>query len=308
MDIHTLYAVNIATVEAVDLFIDQIQDFSIDPAIEPLLIAADGDVDPTFVAVGSQEPSISFTTTALATALGGAGISGLKITSDADDDGAEFWFRKASEGGVRATGANHIKMTVNEGLLIPVSLSASEESATLEYRLITSYDSTNDPVVIETSQSIEGTAAVSEVFVNGPVNINGANLPGVKEITVDFGIEPFIIRADGDVWPTFVAIKNRRPVITIRCYDVAALNTFGLTGTAQGPTDSEIYLKKVSEGSTRVSDVTEQHIKLSIDDGHIRINSAGGGGDDPQEAEVIIVPTYDGTNAIIAIDTSAAIT
>lgn len=308
MDIHTLYAVNIATAESVDVLIDQISNQDIDAGITELLLGADGNVDPDFVADGNQEPRITFTTSAIATALASIGIDGLKITSDVDDDGLECWFRKVEEGGARAAGAENIKLTVNKGMLIPTTLTAPHNDvATLEYLLITVFDGTNDPIVILGSQDLEGTANVSEAFCAGPANINGVNLPGVQEITFDFGIDPFVLGADGIVWPNFTAIRAREPLITIRTLESAALSTFGLSGTAQGATDTVLYLRKIAKGGTRVPDVTAEHISLTIDDGMIRVPSTGGSHNDPQEATVEIRPTYDGSNAIVAIDTAVAI-
>jgi hypothetical protein len=308
LTVHTLYAVNIATTAAVDLFIDQITDFNVDTGINEMLVTADGSVDPTYVAIQNQSPRINFTTSALATVLATCGISGLKIDSDVDDDGAEFWFQKMAEGGVRATGSNHMKLTMNEGMLLPRVISASNDGgpATMTMEMVITWDGTNDPLVIATSQALEGTAIVGEVFVPGIVMINGTQLDGIQDISIDFGLTEMVVTADGNVWPTFTAIQTRKPVITITTLDVIALNTFGLTGDAQGATDSIVYLRKVDEGGTRVADGTSEHISFTIDDGMITVKTIGGG-DEPQQSEVQITPTYDGSNAIMLIDTTAAI-
>lgn len=308
MNVHTLYAVQIQTVESVDALIDQISNFSLDLGIEDFLVGADGSVDPTFLAVGSQAPVIAFTTSALKTALDVAAIGGLKISSDVDDDGVECWFQKATEGGVRAAGSNHIKMTVNEGMLIPKTLNAPHnEVATLEYDLVISYDGTNDPIVIAGSQALEGTASVGEIWTAGQVDINGSTLEGIQDITIDFGLEPWVVGADGTVWPTFVAIQNREPSITLTTTEVAALSTFGITGAPQGATDSLVYLRKVSEGATRVADNVAEHIKFGVDEGMIRVLNTDGAHNEMQLATVEIKPTFDGSNAIIALDTASVI-
>ncbi len=308
MNVHTLYAVNIATAEDVDALIDQISAFSIDTGIEDMLVSADGGVDNTFLAVGNQEPKISFTTSALVTALDAAGIGGLKISSDVDDDGLECWFHKVIKGGTRGGAGTHVKMTVNEGMLVPRSLQASQkEMASLEYEVVISYDGTNDPIVIEGSQNLEGSPSVGELFTVGPVNINGAQLNGIQDINIDFGLTEFIVGADGTVWPTFIAINSREPTITIQTTEVEALSTFGLTGVEQGVTDSVVYFKKVAEGATRVADATQEHISCTIDDGMIRVVSIAGGQGDIQIATVEIKPIFDGTNAVMVFDTTAAI-
>lgn len=308
MNIHTLYAVQVATVEAVDGLFDQIVSFNLDTGLENFIEGADGNIDPMYVAVKSQEPRMRFTTTALVTSLDLCGINGLKISSDEDDDGLEAWFQKADEGGVRATGSNHIKLTVNEGILVPRQISASHnERAELEYELIITWDGTNDPIVIATSQALEGTAAVGELFTIGEVDINGVTLEGIKEITVDFGITEFVEGADGNVWPTYTAIKERQPLITILTNEAVALSTFGIAGVAQGATDSLIYFRKVDEGGKRVADVTEEHISIAIDEGIIQCKEISGDHNEKLGTSIEIRPTYDASNAIMVFDTTAAI-
>ena len=309
MNVHVLYAVKIDTVGAGDVFIDQISDFNVDTAINEILEGADGGVDPTFAAVQSQSPKIGFTSTKLATILAKCGISGLKLSADVDEDGAEFWFQKVAEGGTRESGSNHLKMTMKKGLLLPRSLTASNDGvANLSFEALAVYDGTNNPIVIAADQALEGSPSVSELFTCGPVEINGVTLEGIQEITIDFGITEIIQGADGQVWPTFVGIMNRRPAITIRTLDVLSLNTFGLSGAAQGATDSVVYLRKIAEGGTRVSDETAEHISFAIDAGRIAVNTISGGHDAPQASEVKITPTYDGVNDVFVINTATAIT
>lgn len=312
--VHTLYAVNIDPItEANAVFIDQVQDQNLDPAIQEILSAGSGQVDPTHVAVMSQNPRIAFSTTALATMLAevtsGFFINGIKIDSDGTHDGAELWFQKLAKGGTRTAGANHIKMTVNEGLLLPRSISAMQgQVASLAMDLLAGYDGTNDPIVIAAAQALEGTPAVGELFTLGPVSINGVDLDGVQGVRLDTGLQEVALGGSGQVWPTFLGIMSRQPLITITTLDVSVLSTYGLSGTAQSATDSKIYLRKIAEGGARVADATAQHLSFTIDEGHIRVRSIGGGHGAPQAAQLEIRPTYDGDNAILVMSAATAIT
>jgi len=307
---HTLYAVNVDAIDSAnDVLIDQVSDFTADPGIQEALLSADGQVDPTFVAVAQQAPRFSFTTSGLATVLAKCGISGLDFTGDADDAGLECWFQKMEEGGTRVSGSNHLKMTAIHGLLLPRTITASDgEPASMAMEAVVTYNGDDAPIVIATSQALSGSPSVSEVFTAGPMKINGVTYDGVQSVTIDFGLQEQVLSSDGLVYPTFVCIGQRRPSITIQTTDVTLLNTFGLNGVVQGATDSVVYLRKMSEGATRVTDVTAEHISFTIDEG--RINplpwSAEQGG--PGSLELRITPTDDGTNDIIAIDTTAAIT
>ena len=313
MNQYALYAVNIDNGGGgSDLFIDQISNYTLDPAFNRVLIAADGAVDPTYVAVMGQNPKARFTTSALATVLATCGISGLAVAYDVDEPGAEMFFQALAEGGTRGGAGTNIKLTVAQGMLLPRTLSAPHNGvASLELELIATYDADAetppDPIVIETSQNLSGTAGVSEVYTAGPVYVNGSQVEGVQNITLDFGITEVVVGSDGLVWPTYVAIQSRRPSIRVRTGHIDIVNTLGLTGAAQSGTNSVVYLRKVDEGGTRVADATEEHISFTIDEGHIGFDAVSGAHGEVLGTDVVITPTYDGVAAIMVISTTAAL-
>ncbi len=300
---HFLYAVNINA--AADVLIDQIQSFGLDPGLAEMILGGDGSVYNTFVAVARQAPRASFSTTALKTALDKVPTTGLKINSD---NIVEMFLQAADEGGTRKTGANHTKMAINEGLLVPRTLNAPDGSpATLSLEAVATFDGTNDPVTITTGQSLVGSPSVSEIWTCGPVSINGSALTSVQSIDIDFGLMEMVLGSDGLVWPTYASIAKIQPIITITCLDANAINTFGLTGTAQGATDSLLFLTHCSEGGMRVANATATHIRFTIDEGRISVRSVGGSDGEPLQSVVQITPTYDGTNAPIVMNTAVAI-
>lgn len=312
--VHTLYAVQLdpGNGAADKTLLDQLSDFSVDPNINELLVAADGHVDAKYVAVGSQQPNITFTSSAIAKVLAKVGIAGFDFSGAAagayDGAGLEAWFQKIVEHGTRGGASSHIKMTAAKGLIVPRTLTAPHEPpATISLEAIPSWDGTNDPIVLATGQSLGGSPDVTEQFCAGPVSINGTTYEGVQSIDIDFGITLTIRGGSGNVWPEFVGIQFRRPSIVIRTLDVTSLSTFGLLGTAQGATDSIIYLRKVAEGAGRVADATEEHISFTIDEGRIWCGPATATQDAEAEGEIRITPVYDGTNDVLVIATAVAI-
>jgi len=304
-NVHVLYAVNVAG--AAGAFMDQVSDWDLSPNINNLLLGGDGDVDPTYTAVGSQAPSISFTTSKLATVLGKCGINGLEIKSAQE---LSAFLRKTVEGGTRAGASSHIKLLVNKGLLVPRRLRASNDAsnpASLDLECLATYDDTNDPVVVTSSQSLTGTPSVSEAFVAGPVSINGSTINGVQSVDIDFGLQAQLLYGDGQVWPSYVYIARRQPSIRIVTLDPVSLTALGLTGSAQSASDSVIFLRKIAEGGTRVLNATAEHISITIDEGHIGVSSIRGSQGGELATELMITPTYDGTNAIMAISAATAI-
>lgn len=310
--LHTLYAVNLDRGDtANDILIDQISEFSIDPAIDEIVQGADGSVFNNFAAIGQQSPKMTFTTTKLATVLAKIGLNGsvIDVAGTAQGVGLVAWFQKIAQGGTRVTGSNHVKMTIAEGLLLPRQISASLNSpATLSLEAIATYDGTNDPVVVATAQALTGSPSVTEMFVAGPVKINGVTLDGIQEITVTTGIKEILQFGDGEVWPSFAAIMTVQPEITVKTLDAVSISTFGLVGAKQGATASKVYLKKIDEGGTRVADATAQHISFTVEQGRISVAEVGGSHDDVSVSEIKITPTYDGTNDPIVLSTATAIT
>lgn len=305
---YTMYAVNIQTAAAVDLFLDGIQSWTLGLGIEEMLNTSDGDANPTFVAVSGQNPTMEFSTIKLTNALTTIGVNGLKIDSDVDDDGLEAWFRQVDEGGTRKIGSNHTKMTINEGIITPTNLTADNDTpATLNYLVSITYDGTNDPIVFAGSEALEGVATADVYHTLGPININGTTVTGIQSMSVDFGNAVRTLRGDGQEWPTFVYSQAIAPTIRFRTLDVDLLRSLiTIDGVPQSTTDSVVFLRKLAEGGTRVPDGTAEHISFTIDEGMISAEAVNG---DPELGlDVMIRPTFDGTNAILVVSTATAIT
>ena len=311
--LHTLYAVDIDPItEANAVFVDQVSDYNVDPAVQETLQSADGQVDPTFVATMFQSPRVTFTTSALATVLAKCSnaflISGMKIDSDGTHDGAELWFQKLAEGAIRASGSSHIKLTINEALLVARAINATQGGiATIGMELIIGYDGSNEPIVIADNQALVGSPTVSELFTLGPVKINGTALEGIQSVSIDPGITEIVQGDSGEVWPTFIAIMGRAPMITINTTKAISLSTFGLAGTPQSADDSVIYLRKLTEGQTRVADAVAEHISFTIDAAQIRCGAITGSHAGTIGTQVQIRPTWDGSNDILIIDPACVI-
>jgi len=294
---HVLYAVDVN-----GTLIDQIQEQSVNPGLQELIASGDGLVDATYAAAMSADPVITFRTTDIAAALDAAGISGRACSSD-----VYCYFQALAEGGTRQGASSHVKMTVIEGLLVPVSLSVEQDGvASIEMALfIWSADGTTSPVTIATGQSLSGTPSTSAKWTIGTCKCNNADIPA-ESAGIEFGIRVERMRADGLVYPTFGCIMDRRPVVTFATANVTALSTFGLVGAARA-SSTVLYLRKLAEGATRVADGTEQHISFTVNEGRISVRNVGGSHGEKLMAALQITPTYDGSNAVIVVDTTAAI-
>ena len=312
-NVHVLYAV--VTPAGI---IDQISDFSLDPGIERILQAGDGKVDAEFVATISQAPVINFTTSALKKGLDISGFDAYQITSATD-----FYFRKVQSGGTRATGSNHIKVTVSDGMLIPRQLQGQQGSvATLSYDVLPiSSDGKQAPLTIATSQALGGTPDETEKYTVGPASVNGTLVDGVQSTTVDMAIDEMLLSGDGSAFNTFAAIQERRPEVSVSVLDAAVLDTFTTTETvnSSGPVTTDhlgqiaisstakVSFWQVESGGVRKDPTASSHIVVTLNEGRVDVDQQAASNNDPFSPDLMMIGTDDGTNDPITISTSAAL-
>ncbi len=276
---------------------------SLNPNLQEIVEASDGQVDPTFTAVMSGAPAFGVTTVAVATALAAFGINGTQAITLA------AYLQKIAAYGTRSAGATHMKIAIANALMVPRQLTAAQgQRATLALEAFpVSSDGETAPVEFTDSQVLPAGGGVAQAFTLGPVSINGAALDA-ESVTVDPGLDARTEGSEGDVWTKLAYVMNRRPTIRIRTPHRLAISDFGLAGAAQGASDSLVYLRKLAANGTRVAENVAEHIKIAVDDGRISCQSVTGSQGEILGSDVVITPVYDGTAAILAIDTASAIT
>ena len=272
-----------------------VQNLGLSPNLQQILSGGSGAVDPTFVAVGQIAPEITFEATAIKTALAGlGGINGIALSN------GTFYFQRMLADGKRAGASLNIKVVAASGIIIPTQIRAAQSrEATIGYRAVPrSSNGVLSPIAFTTLQSLEsGQDQANEIYTLGPVTVNGTALPGVDDVTLDFGINLEIIIADGGIYPTFVGIMSRAPFFTVRTFDLDTLASWDIDGVAQGETDSTIVLQSQVEGGVRGS----SPITFTIDAGMAHFENINGAHGQRIGGSVRITPTSDGTNDIIAI-------
>lgn len=276
--------------------IDQITSRSFELGHEVQTLRGDGNVDEHFATIIASRPRFTLTTTALAKALTVCGFGGLDLSS-----GADIWFQKVAAKGTRAGSSSHTRVTYSDGLLLPRRISASQgQIATMEFEgIATSDDGTTAPMSIATSASLAGSPGTTEAFTLGPVSVGGSTLAGVTEVEVDFGIEEALIESDGGVYPRDAYINARRPRISIKTTNVAELTSTDFQkADPVGATDTVITFYKLAEDGTLAGSGDKT---ITIDQGIMRVVEGGGDEDSGDLLTLEIIPTYDGTNAVLVI-------
>jgi len=303
--VYVPYAVNIN--RAVDLLIDGVVNQVVDTGLAEYVLLADGGVDPTMIGVGEHRPMIGFGTTSLGTLLAEASdaflTAGLALSGSAI---AEAYCYKVAEAGTRAGAGSHVKVAVNQGLLVPrgFSVAVGRTPALLDCDIVATYDGTNAPFVITDSADVPGTPHADESYFMGPLTINGSAIDGVQAVRYQTGITLLTLSGAAG-YAEFVAIASRLPLLTATVVDVGALYDLGLSGTKQSDTDSAFYLRQGATDTPRTADASEAHIKLTFDEGLAWVRRLSG--DHPYMAQLVYQPIWDGSNAAVVVDTDSAI-
>lgn len=276
--------------------IDQITSRSFDLGHDVQTLRGDGNVDEQFATIIASRPRFTLTTTAIAKALTVCGFAGLDLSG-----GADIWFQKVAAKGTRAGTLSHTRVTYADGLLVPRRINAQQvQIATYEFEgIATADDGLTAPMSITTSASLGGSPGTTEAFTLGPVSVGGSALAGVQEVTVDFGINEETIESDGGIYPRDAYINSRTPRITIRTTDIATLiSTDFQKADPVGATDTVITLYKLAEDGTLAGSGDKT---ITIDQGIMRVVEGGGDEDAGDMLTLEIIPTYDGTNAVLVI-------
>lgn len=258
----------------------------------------DGKVDPEFAAIMDIVPGGTITTTAIEKGLTVCGIDALPITSNVD-----IYFQKVAPNSTRATGTNHVAMSLATGLLVPRRISAQQSQvATYELEVIaSSNDGTTAPHSITAGQALAGSPATTEQFTLGPFTLNGTVIE-CQGVEIDFGIDVKVERADGSPYARLVYVHERMPTITLTVPDIAAITGGGFQTGTQISSTTKVSLLKMEQGGTRAA---SGHIECEIAEGLVTVEEGGGDGSRIDQGRILITPTFDGTNDILAFGAAA---
>lgn len=290
--------------------IDQIQNYVASGGLDQILLGGDGNIFNSFVATATKRQGATFDTTGIAKALDVAAFTGKKITSGTV---ITMFFQKTAGGSTRSGATSHVKLIMNEGLLMPTGLTVTnDQPAILSFTAIATHDGANEPLAVTINQSLIGTPSIDQAFTVGPIKLNGTTITEIQSMDMDFGINAQILGGDGEGEVTYVYITRIQPRIRAVTLDVeTVLNTFGFGAIAQSATPGEesvAYLRKFDEGSSRVADGTAEHISFLQHQGQIHTSEGSATEDGEATATLVMTPTWDGINDPFLLDTSVAIT
>lgn len=179
-------------------------------------------------------------------------------------------FQKRANQGTFAGSTAHDKVTGANGLIVPISASASQDgNATIDLECIfRSTDGTN-PVTISNGQSLGG-LAFNKLWTLGPVAVNAQTIEEAISVTVNFGLGVIVQRHQGMNFPDRVYIVTRRPSIDITFTDFAELSGFAAAHVVM--TSAAVYFRNRS-GATFAANDGGTHCSFSFGDGIVQVET-----------------------------------
>lgn len=264
-----------------------------------------GEPDVMFTAIQEQKPAFEADSLEIARVLNNVGLNGLAISSD-----ATAVFKQVAQQGSRTALASsvHTLHKIQKGLLTWSRIQASHnEPASVSLLLAAIYNGSVDPLVGVNDAAAVGVSAADEYFTAGPITLNGTQYVGVQSMSIDLGIQLFWRGADGEPWPSIVAIQTRDPVLEFVSTDPKAFGLWGVDGVAL--TSGLAYLRKFLANGKRVLDGDSEHIAFSLPSTgliHARETSAG---ENNEAATAVRVELNrpDASNFPLTYDTTASI-
>lgn len=287
--LHEAYPVKLVYAGPTTVYANQLDSVEVNPGIELIESFAAGAVDPQLIATAFAENKVSITSRDVSTLLGAISISaGLALTSSV------VQWNKRADGGTFAGSGSHITLSSTGGFIYPTEISVKQddkEGASIKLDLCPTWDGTNLPLVVNTSQSLVGSPAANAVHALGPVIFEGAQLGGVQSLSVKTGIEVAFKRQDGELYSRIVCIVKRKPMIEVELVNLGISSTLTLGKTYAVSTGTICYLQKVTAGGARVAVGTQEHVSFTTAAGAYRLDSMNGSKGDHANLKLTILPT-----------------
>ena len=304
---YTLHAVSVN-----GTLISGISNVGVQSGVAAELSAHDGLVDTNNAMILEMKPQVSFTSIDCAALLGVTGVSGATVTA------LILYWQKRTNLGTLETGSNHMKtiLTASTGMgyIVPTSI-APTHNGRVEIGadiFLGSTDGVTSPLTWSDSQALAGVPAAGDGYTLGPLVL--ATDPGgsptdfnieLQSWSLDFGFNVDVGGDDGAIYPTWISVNDRRPVLTANSAKLShAVTNFPMTGANVA---AYFWLRHMS-GLIRVVDATATHIRFFCQQAGLVYSdsleaSQGAHGDDTLMVNMIA----DSSNPAIEIDTTSVI-
>jgi hypothetical protein len=308
MTVHDLYSVVLN--DTADVTLGGIASMNVRTQSEYRGEATSGEVYPRHQAIVAIKPIADFSSYCVADCLDAIGLIGKSITAMAT--GLELHAYAHVHGGGRAGASLHRKYTIADGMIVPDKITCDHRGdALISYKVLTTWDGTNAPIVELDLQSVPTAGTDDERFTIGKCTLGSVVVTDIRNWELDFGINAVTEGADSDIYDTHVSIVECKPVLTLKGIDIEWLKAANipLVGKAATHATTKVYLRKrLQTAAGYVADATAEHIQFTMDGLTWIEDVFTSSGKGPTECSLKLAMRYDGTNAPFVVDTTCAIT
>lgn len=267
---------------------------------------------PQFQAITEQKPSLQFQATMVAAALAVTGTTGAIIDGT---NNLDAFYASLGNDGLPVAGSVHRSYTAIRGLLIPRRLNVGHrQRATLDMEALTfSSDGAAHPLVIADNVALPTLVVANVEHTLGALSLGPSGGAVVfdcaQSLAIDFGNGAQTRGCGSDIFDKHLEQPGIKSIVTLTGLSATAFGAAGVppVGLKVEHAGTALYLRKRDEGVGFVSDVTAEHIKITVD-GVAVVTQHTGQGTAAAEVTLQIYCGWDGTNAPIVIDTASAIT
>lgn len=151
--------------------------------------------------------------------------------------------------------------------------------------------------------------ALSTKYTLAAVQAAGTLISGIKNQSINFGIQAVANQSDSSPSPRFIATLRQAPAVEFLTNDVAAaLGVAGYAGLRlTSGTVLNMFLQKVAAGGTREAAASLVHEKITLTEGILIPTSLQAGLDDFATIGYRAHAIYDGTNAPLILTPNQAL-
>lgn len=268
----------------------------------------------TTAAINKTVPGLTFGTTQIETLLGWtAGTFRCVKSVGAGKYGLDAFLSKHDQCNARDD-ADSEQYRFGNGLLVPRSFECSHaEQATMTAELHPIGDASNAPMVVSSGVAMPATAAAEkEHFTMYNHTVGGVDLPGCKNVQIDFGVQVTKEMADADLVPTWVSVGSITTRITLRGINPRWLGVgaipLGGRKLLHGDTTLRFARYVDSDADSFMDLPGNHHLTISTYGlAYVTTPASGSGDGSPAENEVQIICLHDGSNVPLGISTGVAL-
>lgn len=278
--------------------------FNENPDITLIRYRSSGRIDYGYSVTATAAPKFSFTTPEVSTVLGLTGMQGVAIGTTV----VIYWTLKNAV--ARSTGSDHLTTTINDGIVIPTTLSWNGPAAAWQIgvNVMANWDGTNEPFIYGTA-SLPALGLMADSFTGGKITVNGTEVDCWQNCTLNFGIQANQRFHKGQPYPARCEVTVAEPSLEITNLNPVQRSTFGLYGTRV--TACNLFLRKnmATDGQTptRELDASLVHIKIAGVDGIVHpLTTTASDGQSAQQG-VRLVFDENASTASLVLTTSQAI-